>query len=196
MKKQNKLPVVFVRGLVVYPGMSVTLTVGREASRLAVRASQEQFQNSLVILTQLRAEDEEIKDLGAVYRLGTICKIEKVVALTDGGMQVQIEGLGRFTTDSLEWQGGVGLVQGESLPDSEPVCESDSQELLESLSTEGVCDELPKLVEVDRKAVISEYGLKVGREENSIERTVDEDLLELEANPSVKFGGTAPSSVV
>jgi len=135
MKKQNKLPVVFVRGLVVYPGMSVTLTVGREASRLAVRASQEQFQNSLVILTQLRAEDEEIKDLGAVYRLGTICKIEKVVALTDGGMQVQIEGLGRFTTDSLEWQGGVGLVQGESLPDSEPVCESDSQELLESLSS-------------------------------------------------------------
>ena len=135
MKKQNKLPVVFVRELVVFPGMSVTLTVGREASRLAVRASQERFRNSLVTMTQLRAEDEGIKDLSAAYRLGTICKIEKVVALTDGGMQVQIEGLERFKGDSLEWQHGIALVQGESLPDSEPVCEGDSQELLESLSS-------------------------------------------------------------
>ena len=72
----------------------------------------------------------------------------------------------------------------------------DELQLLESLSSEGVCNELPKLVEVDREAVISEDGLKVGREENSVERTVDKDLLELKANPRVKFGGTAPSSVV
>ncbi len=135
MNNKTKLPVIFLRELVIFPEMSVTLTIGREVSRLAVRASQEQFQNSLVTMTQLRAEDEEIKDFNAVYRLGTICKVEKVVALTDGGMQVQVEGLGRFKGDSLEWQSGVAFIQGELLSDTEPSCESDSRELLESLSS-------------------------------------------------------------
>jgi hypothetical protein len=43
---------------------------------------------------------------------------------------------------------------------------------------------------------MSEDGLKVGGDENSIERAIDKDLLELLANPSVNFGGTAPSSMV
>ena len=68
-------------------------------------------------------------------------------------------------------------------------------QLLESLATEGVCNELPKSVEVNREAVVSENGLKVGGDENPIERAIDKDLTELLANPSVKFGGTAPSSV-
>jgi hypothetical protein len=69
-------------------------------------------------------------------------------------------------------------------------------QLLESLATEGVCNELPKPVEVNRQAVMSEDGLKVGGDENSIERAINKDLLELLSNPSVNFGGTAPSSMV
>ena len=35
-------------------------------------------------------------------------------------------------------------------------------QLLESLATEGVCNELPKSIEVNRQAVVFEDGLKVG----------------------------------
>ena len=135
MKNKTKLPVVFVRELVIFPGMSVTLTIGREASRLAILESQKQFQNSLVTMTQLRAEDAEIKDLNSVYRVGTLCKIEKSVALTDGGMQVQVEGLERFQGETLEWEGGIASIQGESLPDKETSPESHASELLTRLSS-------------------------------------------------------------
>lgn len=43
---------------------------------------------------------------------------------------------------------------------------------------------------------MSEDGLKVGGDEDPKERAIDKDLLELSAYPSVKFGCTAPSSVV
>ena len=135
MKNKIKLPVVFVRELVIFPGMSVTLTIGRESSRLAVLECQSHFRGSLVTMTQLRAEDSEIKDLDSVYRVGTLCEIVKAVTLTDGGMQVHVEGLERFHGDLLEWQGGIALIQGESLPDKEGSSESNASELLSSVST-------------------------------------------------------------
>lgn len=77
MKDIIELPVVFVRELVMFPGMSIALTVGREASRLAVLDSQKRFNNSIITMTQRRAEDPKIENLDAVYRVGTVCKIEK-----------------------------------------------------------------------------------------------------------------------
>jgi ATP-dependent Lon protease len=135
MRNEKRLPVVFVRELVVFPGMSVTLTVGREASRLAILDSQGKFDSFLVTMTQQRAEDAEIKSLEQVYKVGTVCRVEKAVALTDGGMQVQIEGVGRFRGGTLEWHGALGYIHGESLPDEETDSESGASELLASLSS-------------------------------------------------------------
>jgi ATP-dependent Lon protease len=135
MKSNNELPVVFVRALVVFPGMSVTLTIGREASRLAILNSQQLFDNRLVALTQLRAEDQEIQDLTAVYTIGTICKIERVVELTDGGMQVQVEGIERFEAQSIEWRAGSALVKGRALPDTGDCSSTDTALAIEKLSS-------------------------------------------------------------
>jgi ATP-dependent Lon protease len=135
MNNKVTLPVVFIRELVLFPGMAITLTVGRPLSVAAIRAAQGKYEGSIVTLTQRRAEDQVIKDLSAVYLLGAICKIEKVVALTDGGMQVQIEGLGRFQGETLAWQEGVPYIVGESVADTEPSNDSDSRQILESLSS-------------------------------------------------------------
>lgn len=67
---------------------------------------------------------------------------------------------------------------------------------MESFATEGVCNELTYSIEVHSDSVMSEDGLKVGRNENAIERAIDKDLLELIADPRVNFGGAAPRSVV
>lgn len=135
MNNKVNLPVVFVRALVVFPRMSVTLTVGRPSSRMTVDTSQQQFEGEFVALTQLRAEDQEVRDLNDVYALGTRCKIKKVVTLTDGTMQVQIEGLQRFRAESLENQAEAVFVQGESLIDSDHAPEASSRQLLESISS-------------------------------------------------------------
>ena len=135
MKNVKELPVIFVRDLVVFPGMSVTVTVGREISRLAVIESQKQFNNSILTITQLRAEDPDIKDLDTVYRVGTICKIERAVELTDGGMQVQLEGVERFSSNALKWRDGFALISGEVLKDTDGYDDPECEEVLESLSS-------------------------------------------------------------
>ena len=135
MQGERTLPAVFVRELVVFPGVSVTLTVGREASRLAVLLAQRKFSNALVTLTQLRAEDPKIESLDAVYKVGTICKIEKVIALTDGGMQVHITGLERFEGCRLEWREGAAVVTGAALREADACSQTDGQKILELMSS-------------------------------------------------------------
>ncbi len=135
MKNVKVLPVVFIRELVVFPGMSVTMTVGREASRLAIVDSQRKFDGSIVTMTQRRAEDSEITSLDAAYTIGTLCKIEKAVALTDGGMQVQIEGLARFEGQELQLLSDVAQIKGEILPDADANLSWDATKPFEELST-------------------------------------------------------------
>jgi len=135
MKNCIELPVIFIRGLVVFPGMSVTITIGREVSRIAVLESQNRFSGSLITMTQLRAEDLEIKNLDSAYNIGTVCKIEKAVLLTDGGMQVQIEGLERIEAQSMEWQDNLPIIKGIVLAETNDCTESVAAEMFTAMSS-------------------------------------------------------------
>lgn len=135
MKNSKELPVVFIRGLVVFPGMSVTITIGREASRIAVLESQNRFSGVLITMTQLRAEDPEIKTLNSAYKVGTVCKIEKAIVLTDGGMQVQIEGLERIEAQSMQWQDKFPIVKGNVLADTDHCTKSVPAEMFTAMSS-------------------------------------------------------------
>ena len=135
MENIRKLPVVFVRELVIFPGMSTTLTVGRPQSRLAVEAAQTHHKNLVVTLTQRCAEDTEILDLGAAYSVGAVCRIERSVALTDGGMQVQVTGIERIRATTLVRLAGVAMIEGATLIDSKAAGAAEVQEVLQHVST-------------------------------------------------------------
>jgi ATP-dependent Lon protease len=162
MNKQSKLPVIFVRDFVAFPGISATLTVGREVTRASICKARDDFDNTIVVMTQIRAEDEEIKDLRAVYGIGSICKIEKVVALTDGGMQIQIECVERFEGNTLELSQGAGFVLGEVLPDTEPLSGAELQELSTKLSSfQPCCFENPAYSELQNPIKIQQINDRI-----------------------------------
>lgn len=91
--KQNmrRLPLLPIRGLVVYPGMVLHLDVGREKS---VRALEKAIvEDSMILLCSQTENDIEDPSTDDIYRVGTIVKVRKMVKLPNGTIRVQVEGI-------------------------------------------------------------------------------------------------------
>ena len=88
------LPILPLRNTVLFPGVIIPITVGREKSlKLIQDVSKED--KLLGTLTQIDGsiEDPESKDL---YRIGTVAQILKVLEMPDGSTSVIIQGKKRF----------------------------------------------------------------------------------------------------
>jgi len=89
----EKLPVVPLRDLVLFPRMIVPLLVGRPRSVNALEAVMHSDKIMLVV-TQREAETQE-PTTDDLYRVGTVVRILQLLRLPDGTMKVLVEGLGR-----------------------------------------------------------------------------------------------------
>lgn len=96
---QTILPVLAMRGLVVFPGMLLQLDVGRSKSVLAVKAALE-ANRSIFLVTQVDlSEDEPSGD--DIYKIGVIAQVKQVVHSAEGAIKVHIEGMERAEIDRL-----------------------------------------------------------------------------------------------
>jgi ATP-dependent Lon protease len=80
--------------------MIVPLQVGREKSVAALNAAVENG-GPIALVTQRRAEQEEIGDPSELYPIGTLAKIAQVVQLQDGTVRAIVQGQGRIRVDSF-----------------------------------------------------------------------------------------------
>jgi len=96
----NRLPVLPLRDVVVYPHMVMPLFVGRQASVQALEASV-RGDSRVLLLAQKQPEIDEpaIDDL---YRVGTIANILQMLKLPDGTVKVLVEGQQRATVGHME----------------------------------------------------------------------------------------------
>ncbi|MBO5252730.1 MAG: endopeptidase La [Clostridia bacterium] len=87
------MPVLAVRGLVVFPGVILQFDVGRKKSILAVKQALE-TDRLLFIVTQTDLSESEpvAEDL---YKIGVIAKVRQVVHTSEEGIKVHVEGLSR-----------------------------------------------------------------------------------------------------
>ncbi|HDP54717.1 MAG TPA: endopeptidase La [Bacteroidetes bacterium] len=88
------LPILALRNTVLFPGVVLPITVGRDKSVKLVK-SLTQKTKFLGAVSQIDAniEDPEIKDL---FPLGTIARVLKVLEMPDGSTSVILQGLHRF----------------------------------------------------------------------------------------------------
>ena len=88
------LPILPLRGMVVFPYMMVHLDAGRDPSISALEKAMLQEEHHVFLLAQRDADVEgpEIKDL---YNVGTVAEIKHLVKLPDGAVRVLVEGLHR-----------------------------------------------------------------------------------------------------
>jgi ATP-dependent Lon protease len=115
----RELPLVALRETVIFPEMIVPLQVGREKSVNALNAAV--ADSSLIALvTQRRAEQEEITDPAELYEIGTLAKIAQVVQLQDGTVRAIVQGQGRLRLHGFVSTSPYLRARVEELPDIAP----------------------------------------------------------------------------
>jgi ATP-dependent Lon protease len=93
-KYPEELPILPLRNTVLFPGVVIPLTIGRDKSFNLIRS----IQNSTKIfgaISQKAVEVEEPK-AGDIYQIGTVAEILKVIEMPDNTISVIIQGKKRF----------------------------------------------------------------------------------------------------
>ncbi|EQB35802.1 MULTISPECIES: endopeptidase La [Virgibacillus] len=89
----RQLPLLPLRGLLVFPSMVLHLDVGREKSIAALeKAMMDDQQIFLAAQKKVRLEDPEPKD---IYSIGTLATVKQMIKLPNGTMRVLVEGIYR-----------------------------------------------------------------------------------------------------
>lgn len=94
-KTQNllKLPLIPLRGIVLFPYMVVPLIIGRENS---VKAVTHAFENKIpLFLASQKKKDVESPEPGDIFEVGSVADILEVINLTNGMVRVLVEGVRR-----------------------------------------------------------------------------------------------------
>ena len=105
----QKLPVLLLRDMVVFPYMIVPLFVGREKSKNAIDHSLSTHR-MILLLTQKDMETEDPKR-EEVYGMGTVALIMRMLKLPDGRIRILAQGLIRARIETFEEENGYLLSQ-------------------------------------------------------------------------------------
>jgi ATP-dependent Lon protease len=96
----HKLPLLPLRGFLVFPNSIVNLDVGRQKSIDAVNAAMQN--DGHILLSAQKDITTEDPDLSDVYSIGTLASIKQVINLPGGTIRVLVEGLHRARITALD----------------------------------------------------------------------------------------------
>jgi len=118
----DRLPLLPLRDLVVFPYMTIPLLVGRVASVNAVERAVGK-DRILFVTAQKRSEvaDPTHEEL---HKVGTVVRVLQLFRLPDGTLRVLVEGIVRARAEKLVWTGDSHTAHVALIPEAEPVAPS------------------------------------------------------------------------
>ena len=137
------LPVLPVKRTVLFPGVLMPLTVGRNRSVAAVEAALKTEDKTILVVAQRDAHTEE-PTLEDLYTIGTKAVIKQTARGAEGQLNILIQGLERFVLLKLEQNEPYMVARARHLP-----APSDSGTETEALHRAilDVVTDLPKLIQ-------------------------------------------------
>lgn len=117
MAKNNNIivPLLPLRGLLVYPTMVLHLDVGREKSIEALEKAMVEDHNIFLSTQKDVAIDEPTKE--DIFEMGTLCKVKQMLKLPNGTIRVLVEGLNRARIKQFSDQDKCFVVEIEVFED-------------------------------------------------------------------------------
>ena len=94
MIEQVVFPILPVRNMLMFPGIVVPITAGREQSKLLLEEAQKNNQYIGIVSQKNAAEENPEKE--DLYAIGTIAKVIKIIKLPDGNITAITRGIYRF----------------------------------------------------------------------------------------------------
>ncbi len=130
----QRLPLLPLRDVVVYPQMVVPLFVGREKSILALDAVMA-MHKQIILVTQ---KDAGVDDPGAadLYASGTLATVLQLLKLPDGTVKVLVEGGQRVKITDLDFSDRFPLAEYASAEEANPLSEAESAALQRTLNAQ------------------------------------------------------------
>jgi ATP-dependent Lon protease len=98
---KDRLPLLPIRDIVVYPFMILPLFVGRESSIQAVEHALNQS-DRLILLASQKDISAEHPDPSEIYELGTVAMIMRMRKLPDGRIKILVQGLSKARVIDFE----------------------------------------------------------------------------------------------
>ena len=130
--KLKSIPLLPLRGLLVFPSMVLHIDVGRERSIKALEhAMLDDSKIFLVTQKDLRVETPTEKDL---YTIGTIVKVKQMLKLPNGTLRILVEGLERAKMENYV-EGKEFTTASITTFEQEPIVDMETEALMRTLIT-------------------------------------------------------------
>lgn len=143
LSSKNKMPVLPLRDIVVFPHMIVPLFVGRDKSVKALEAVMKEDKRILLVTQKDAVNDDPTAD--DMYSVGVIGNVLQLLKLPDGTVKVLVEGISRVNVDNLSTKDGYFVAEHKDFEDKQA-----SKESLEGLNR-AVITQFEQYVKLNKK---------------------------------------------
>ena len=96
------LPAIAIRDVVMFPGMSLPISVDRTKSVQAIEIALGNIGKYIIAVSQKAAEIEEPKEAD-IFKFGVLAEITQSLKMPDGSMKVFLQGISRAKINNLEF---------------------------------------------------------------------------------------------
>ncbi|MDE5722549.1 MAG: endopeptidase La [Clostridia bacterium] len=109
----KELPLLAMRGRVIFPNTTVSFDVGRMVSLTAVKYASE-HDSRIFVCAQKESEKEEISEAD-IYTVGTVVKLRQITRLPGNNLRLSVEGLFRAKTKQINKENGAFIATVEEI---------------------------------------------------------------------------------
>ena len=124
----DELPLLPLRNTVLFPGVILPISVGRDKSMQLIRES---YKNQKLIGT-IAQKDSEVDEPGAddIYNVGTIAQVIRILEMPDGSTSVIIQGKSRYQINEIVNESPYLTARISKLDDQKPKKKDDEYEAI------------------------------------------------------------------
>src|SRR5574337_263899 len=156
----STLPILPVKRTVLFPGVMMPLTIGRERSVAAVNAAMKTEEKIIVVVAQRDPQTEE-PELADLYSIGTKATVKQIGQSSEGSIHALVQGLDRVVLLKEERSTPYSIVRVRSL--GRPTDDGPEVQALHRTIQELVAD-LPRLIQAPG---IQEVGAVLSHQDDS-----------------------------